>query len=102
MRTLLLAAFMAACSSPARPADTARSTTPVPSESPPDTATPDSVANKLGGPGAVCKLGTDHEQAGGPDPSVQCAAGLSCCYPCGDKGCDFTCMTPEECSVKRP
>ena len=33
--------------------------------------------------------------------SRPCAAGLSCCYPCGIEGCDHVCHTEAECDMDR-
>jgi hypothetical protein len=86
LRLLLTAALVAACSSPAKP--TSNVTTP--------------PADKVGNHGAVCGLGSRHENSSDAPAPVECSAGLQCCYPCGIDGCDDICMTPDECNEKRP
>lgn len=123
MRTLLLLALLAgACSSrqpstppppapaahPSAPAD-ARADAPAtappdaPSAPPPTDAAvpPDAMRPVDAGVldktyGKTCKLGERHEH----DKSrkvITCGGGLVCCYPCGVRGCDNTCMTEQEC-----
>lgn len=52
--------------------------------------------------GEVCKLGWRSKEQSPRKKTVTCGVGLSCCYPCGVDGCDFTCLTNAECSVPRP
>jgi hypothetical protein len=116
----LWACLAAACSSPARTTDTV-ATAPPPATQPappvvavatPDAALVDAAVDagvladaatkQLGKHGDVCRFGIRHERAGGGPAPVECGPGLRCCYPCGIQGCDFTCMTPAECNVRRP
>lgn len=94
VRLLAVTLALVACSSPSKPVTT----------SPPSNlASPsDADESKLGNHGAVCQLGRRHENTAGAPKVVECSEGLSCCYPCGIQGCDFKCMTPAECNVKRP
>ena len=121
VRSLALAALVAACSSPAHPKDAVVGS-PTPVEKPAavpvdavvlvdatvlvdaavDAAPPDAPTKKLGKHGAICRLGVPHLNAGGGPAPVECGPGLHCCYPCGIQGCDFTCMTQAECNVNRP
>lgn len=125
MRSLVLAALVAACSSPAHSSDAVGSATPA--RTPPrdaanladaavdagvlhDAGVPHDAgvlvdaapAKKLGKHGAVCRWNVPHQRAGGGPAPVECGPGLHCCYPCGIQGCDFTCMTQAECNVNRP
>ena len=94
LRALLVqAAFVAACSSPAKP-----TASPAPSNA----ATPATGSDaNVGNHGAVCGLGGRHKPGDDITP-VECTAGLQCCYPCGIDGCDDICMTPDECRMDRP
>ena len=38
--------------------------------------------------GSVCRWGERHPFGG---PVAHCKEGLLCCYPCGIRGCDWTC-----------
>lgn len=78
---VLLAALLTACGAGAGSPDT----TPRHGEAPVDRSGP-------AGHDEVCSA---------YDGSFErpCAAGLSCCYPCGVDGCDSVCHTEEECGV---
>lgn len=103
MTRVLLVALIA-CSSSAKPAAPLPPANDQPTPEPPadSTAAPPESPRQHSSYGKMCQLGNDREGPPPTTPLVTCGPGLSCCYPCGDKGCDYTCMTDSECETKRP